>query len=120
MALADQTITIGGSAIALPRTGSSLTSGIFQSSDGLVKETVSHNVNGKRTRSLFRVDHRKVAADPFLTSVNAEYSMACYLVCDSPAIGYTVADKKAVIDAMLVQLNATSGALITKLLGLES
>lgn len=120
MALADQSVTISGSAIALPRVGSNLTSGVFQSSDGLVKEVFSHSRSGKRNRRLVRLDHRKVAADPFLTSVNAEYNMACYVVFDVPSIGYTVAEQKAVWDGFAAQLAASSGALVTKVLGSES
>lgn len=120
MALTDQSVTISGNAIALPRVGSNLTSGVFQSSDGLVKEVVSHSVNGKRNRRLVRIDHRKVAADPFLTGVNTEYNMACYVVFDVPRVGYTVAEQKAVVDGFISQLNASSGALITKVLGSES
>jgi hypothetical protein len=120
MALADQSVTINAVAIPLPRIGSGLTSGIFQSSDGLVKETFSHTFSGKRNRRLARIDHRKVAADPFVTTANAEYKMAAYLVVDVPTIGYTVVEQKQVIDGFITQLNASSGALITKLLGSES
>jgi hypothetical protein len=120
MALADQSVTINAVAVSLPRIGSGLTSGVFQSSDGLVKETVSHSFSGKRNRRLIRIDHRKVAPDPFISTVNAEYKMAAYLVMDVPTIGYTVVEQKQVVDGFIAQLNATSGALITKLLGSES
>lgn len=120
MALADQTVTINAVAISLPRTGSGLTSGVFQSSDGLVKETFSHSVTGKRNRRLARIDHRKVAADPFNSAINAEYSMSCYIVFDVPSVGYSVTEQKQVVDGFITQLNASSGALITKILGSES
>jgi len=118
--LADQTVTISGTAVSLPKTGQSSSSGIFRSPDGLVKETVSHQETGKRNRRLARIDHRKVAADPLMAGVNTEYSMACYVVFDVPLYGYTVAEQKAVVDGFIAQLNATSGALITKILGGES
>lgn len=120
MALADpQSLTIAGTAHALPRTSMSVNAGIFTSADGLVKETVSHQLGGKRTRHLIRVDHRKVAADPFIGSVNAEYGMSAYLVVDVPAVGYTIAQQKEVVDAFMAQLAASSGALVTRVLGGE-
>jgi len=118
--LADQSVIISGTTISLPKLGQSLSSGEFKSPDGLVKETVSHQATGKRNRRLVRIDHRKVAADPFLAGTNAEYSMSCYVVFDVPNYGYTVAEQKAVVDGFITQLNATSGALITKILGGES
>jgi hypothetical protein len=119
MALADQTVTINSVAIALPRTGSTLTSGQFQSGDGLVSEVVSHQ-NGKRNRHMLRINHNKVAADPFQSSINAKYSMSAYIVFDVPPVGYTVAEQKQVVDGFLSQITASSGALITKILGNEN
>lgn len=120
MALADpQSITINSIAVSLPRTSNGVNSGAFASNDGLVKETISHQY-GKRNRHLFRVDHSKVAPDPFVPSQNAKYSMSCYIVCDTPTTGYTVAEQKQVIDGLIAQLSATSGALLTKILGGEN
>lgn len=120
MALADQTVTINSVAVSLPRTGSTLTSGEFTSGDGLVKEIVSHQKNAKRSRHLFRIEHSKVAADPFQSTINAKYSMSAYVVFDVPPVGYTVAEAKQVIDGFFAQMNASSGALITKVLGNEN
>lgn len=120
MALADpQSITINAVPYTLARTGSGPSSGAFASNDGLVKESVSHQ-NGKRIRHLFRVDHSKVAADPFLSNTNAPYSMSTYIVFDVPVTGYTVAEQKQVVDGFIAQLSASSGALITKVLGGEN
>lgn len=117
--LADQSITIDGVTVSLPRTSSALDLGVFSSNDGLIKEKVSHTA-GKRVRHLFRLDHNKVAPDPFQTAVNAKYGMSAYLVIDVPPVGYTVADQKKVVDGLLAQITASSGALITKILGGES
>lgn len=120
MALADpQTITINAVPFTLARTGSGPSSGSFSSNDGLVQESVSHQ-NGKRIRHLFRVDHSKTAADPFVSGNFNRYSMSCYLVVDVPPTGYTVAEQKQVIDGYIAQLSASSGALITKVLGGEN
>jgi hypothetical protein len=121
MALSDpQSVTINAVAISLPRTSSAVNSGTFTSNDGAVKETISHQY-GKRTRRLMRIDHSKLSADPVTPSQNVKNSMSFYVVADMPANGgYTVVEAKQVIDGFIAQLNASSGALITKLLGGEN
>jgi hypothetical protein len=66
------------------------------------------------------VTHSKVAPDPLFPAQNTPYSMSTTLVVDVPPVGYTVAEAKAVVDGLIAQLNASSGALITKLLGGEN
>ena len=120
MALSDpQSVTINAVAISLPRVSNGVNEGRFSSNDSLVSETVSHQY-GKRNRHLFRIDHNKVAADPFQTGINNKYSMSAYVVFDVPPVGYTVAEAKLVIDGFIAQLTASSGALITKVLGGEN
>jgi hypothetical protein len=46
--------------------------------------------------------------------------MSFYIVADVPNTGYTVAEQKAVIDGFLANLQAISGANLTKLLGGEN
>lgn len=120
MALSDpQSVTINAVAISLPRTGSNGNASTYGSNDGLVQESVSHRL-GRRNRRVVRIDHSKVAADPFVSGNNVKYSMACYVVFDVPPVGYTVTEQKQVVDGFLAQLNASSGALITKILGGEN
>lgn len=120
MALSDpQSITINAVPFTLARTSSSVNAGVFTSNDGVVKETISHQY-GKRTRHLLRVDHSKIAADPLISAQNIKHSMSFYIVADVPVTGYTVAEAKQVIDGFITQLNASSGALITKVLGGEN
>lgn len=114
-----QSVTISGTAHSLPRVSSGVDSGKFATSDGAITESVSHQY-GRRTRRTFRIDHSKYAPDPLFPSQNVPYSMSFYVVVDAPKVGYTVAEQKAVVDGFITQLNATSGALITKLLGGES
>jgi len=114
-----QSVTINSVAVALPRTGQSLNSGAFGSNDGLVKETVSHQI-GKRNRHLIRIDHSKIAADPFQSGLNQKYSMSAYLVVDVPPVGYTVAEQKQVVDGFISQLTAATGKVITQVLGNEN
>jgi hypothetical protein len=120
MALTDpQSVTINAVAISLPRTSSEANKGIYTSNDGLVREIVSHTY-GKRNRHTFRVEHSKVAPDPLISSTNVKYSMTFYVTVDVPVTGYTVTEQKQVIDGALAQLQASSGALITKVLGGEN
>jgi hypothetical protein len=120
MAFADpQSVTINAVANSLPRTSNGQDSGVFTKDDGTVKLTVSHSY-GKRTRRMLRVDHRKVAADPFTTGLNVEYGMAVYIVVDAPKVGYTVAEQKQLVDAVTAYLTASSGARATQLLGGEN
>jgi len=115
-----QSVTIApASAASLPRTGNGPRSGDFSSADGNILFSVAHTV-GKRARRTARIQHRKVAPDPLFLAQNTPYSMSFYIVADVPLVGYTVAEQKAVIDGFLANLQATSGANITKLLGGEN
>lgn len=118
--LADpQSITISGATTSLPRTSSGMNSGVFTASDGTIVEDISHSY-GKRTRRMIGVRVNKVAPDPLISAQNIKYSARVYLVVDEPVTGFTVVEKKAIIDGFFAQLNATSGALITKFVGGES
>lgn len=120
MAFADpQSVTIAGVATSLPRTGSSDGAGKFSSNDGNVGLIVSSST-GRRNRRTIRLDHQKVAADPFTTGLNTKYTMSCYIVVDVPPVGYTVAQQKEIVDALTAYLTASSGAKVTQLLGGEN
>jgi hypothetical protein len=41
-------------------------------------------------------------------------------VFDVPGTGYTIAEQKAIVDGFVAALSASSGALITKILGAEN
>lgn len=120
MAFSDpQSVTISGNAISLPRTSSGRNESEYTSADGLVILKAS-STYGKRNRQVIRIDHSKLTADPFIPTQNVKVSMSAYLVADKPPAGYTNVEVKAVIDGFIAALNASSGALITKLLGGES
>jgi hypothetical protein len=114
-----QSVTINSVAISLPRTSAGVATGAFQAADGTVLETVAH-AYGKRARRTWRIQHSKVVPDPLVPAQNTPYSMTFYVVADVPLVGYSVAEQKQVIDGFITQLNASSGALITKFLGGES
>jgi len=114
-----QSVTISGTAHSLPRITSGVNSGAFQKDDASVKMSVSSQY-GKRNRRVIRLDHSKYAADPLFPTQNTPYSAAVYVVFDVPKVGYTVAEQKAIWDGFVANLQATSGANITKLLGGEN
>jgi len=114
-----QSVTINAIAIPLPRVGTGANSSNYQSADGNVKFTVSHQY-GKRNRRLVRIDHQKVAADPLAADRNLRYSMVCHVVIDTPPVGYSATEAKQVVDGLLAYLTASSGAQVTKVLGGES
>lgn len=120
MSFADpQSVTINAVANSLPRVSSGVNSGAFLKDDGNVKLEVSHTY-GKRTRRQLKLTHRKVAADPLLSGANVQYSMSTYIVVDTPVVGYTVAEAKQVVDALVAYLTASTGAKVTQLLGGEN
>lgn len=120
MAFTDpQSVTIGGVAHSLPRVSSGVNQGSFTTNDGLVKLTVSSQY-GKRTRRTLRLEHSKIAPDPLISSQNVKFSMSTYIVTDTPVTGYSVSEAKAVVDALVAYLAASTGARITQLLGGEN
>lgn len=120
MAFADpQSVTVSGTAITLPRISSATNAGSFQSNDGNTRLSVS-STYGTRNRRVIRLDSTKVAADPLVSGANNYYSMSTYLVVDTPKVGYTVTEAKAVVDALVAYLSASTGAKVTQLLGGEN
>lgn len=118
--LADpHSITISGVTTPLPRTASGVNNGKFTSSDGTISVSAAHTY-GRRTRRNYRVDFSKIAPDPLISDRNIVHSMSTYIVVDVPVTGFTVAEAKAVVDGFITTLTASSGSLITKLLGGES
>jgi hypothetical protein len=101
-----------------PRTGSGIDQGQFRSADQTHALKVQHQY-GKRTRRTIRFDHNKIAADP-LTAENTRYSMSAYLVVDMPTVGYSVAEAKVVVDALVAYLTASTGLKVSMLLGGEN
>lgn len=120
MAYADpQSVTVGGTAVSLPRTASGVNTGGFSAADANTKLTVSHQY-GKRTRRQVRLDLKKIAPDPLISSTNILYSMSAYLVVDTPVTGYTNAEVVNAIKALTDWLTASTNANATKLVGGEN
>jgi len=120
MAFSDpQSITISGTTTPLPRTSSGDNEGAFQSADGLIRLSASHNY-GKRTRRVLRLDHGKITSDPFIPANNTKVSMSNYIVFDLPVAGYTNTEALAVYTGFKGLFTASTDALISKVLGGES
>lgn len=124
MSMTDPTVvTISAVPITCPRISVGDDRSEYQSGDGLVTLTFSSLYDqgrGDRTKRMARVDVRKIAADPMKPVENVEVSMAFYIAYDLPPAGYTAVEAKAISDGFLTTLQASSGAMITKLLGGES
>lgn len=114
-----QSVTISGTAHSLPRVSVGPGQSSYSKDDATVQMQVSSSY-GKRNRRTARIVHTKNAPDPLFPAQNIPYSMSFYIVADVPKTGYTVAEQKAIIDGFLANLQATSGANITKLLGGEN
>lgn len=120
MSFADpQSVTINSVANSLPRTSVGVNTSSYTKDDGTIKLSASHQY-GKRTRRTLRLDHSKIAPDPFVSSQNVSRGMSVYTVIDMPTDGYTNAEAKLVIDGYTAKLTASSGAIITSLLGGEN
>jgi len=116
-------ITISAVPITLPRISVGDDRSEYQSGDGLTSATFSHLYDqgrGDRVRRMARIDTRKIAADWAKPAENVQVSMATYVVFDLPPAGYSATEAKAVWDGFNTALQASSGAMITKLLGGES
>lgn len=119
MALADpQAITISGSAKSLKRTGIGTNSGSFSTADGEVVLKITRQ-DGRRRRQTARMEHSKIIPDVYQNDRNVPVGLSIYTVMDTPAVGYTVAEAKAAVDGYIAWLSASSGAIITQLLGGE-
>jgi hypothetical protein len=120
MSYADpQSVTISGSANSLPRVSSGDKNGAFQKEDATVRLSIAHSKSGSKSRRLARLDHSKIATDPFVAGNSITVGMGCYLVVETPPQGYTPAEAKAVVDGFVAWLSASTGANVTRLLGGE-
>lgn len=116
MTLVDpQSVTISGSALALPRTSTGANSSIYSEASGTGILKISHSY-GKRNRRNVRFEHSKIAADP-LTAANARFGMTASLTIDVPTTGYSLTEQAAVVKGYLASL---TDAQVLKILGGEN
>jgi len=120
MALADpQSLTINTVATSFPRTSQGNGSGSFRTADGVYQVDVNH-IYGKRNRTQFRLTQTKTASDVLVPATNVIASASVIVTVDAPKFGFTNTELKYLADATSAFLAASSGAVVTKLLGGES
>lgn len=120
MSLEDpQTLTVGLDTVTLPRVSSGLDNGIFRSEDGANEIRVNHSY-GKRVRSAVRLTHNLVDVDPLNPALNVPLSISVTLVVDAPKVGFAVASKRAVVEALLNLLSDNTFEVTTQVLGGQS
>lgn len=114
MAFADpQTVTIATVAQTLNLIEIDKTKSVYVTADGIYKFTISHQLSGKRTRHLVRIDKVAVAADP-LSAINSSVNLGMYLVIDEPPFGFTDAQIWDVVAGFIAWL---TNANVLKVLG---
>jgi len=117
MAFADpQSITIATVAHSLPRVSVIANGSTYQEADGS-HQLVAGSQYGKRTRRTVRLNVNKIAADPFTSGLNVSYNMSCYLVVDVPIVGFSQTEQFDNVVGLTSYLDASSGAIISELLG---
>lgn len=112
-----QSVTISGSAKTLNRTASTETGGKFATADRAYQLSVLHSY-GRRFRHTFRFQSDSLVANPLVSGQNINQSMTVSITVDTPP-GYDTATAKAVVDGVLANLSASTGANVTKLVGGE-
>lgn len=113
-----QTITTDGAFNNLPRVSSQGRASTYESADGGLTLSIAHT-NGKRTRSVVRLDRKKVASDPLNPSTNRPYSFSTYLVVDCPVnVGFTDDELQSNIEALVAKISEEG--FLAKFLGQES
>lgn len=113
-----QTVTVSGSAKTLNRTSTTDGGAKYATSDRTYQMSITHTY-GRRHRHTLRLQVDTLTASPLISGQNVTQSMTAYLTVDVPP-GYDTATAKAVLDGLLANLTATSGANLTKLVGGES
>jgi hypothetical protein len=113
-----QSVTVAGSAKTLPRVSMGELTGQFRSSDGAYNLTVKHN-QGRKDRSVVRLDSKKLGANPLDPTKNLPYTASVYTVVEAPAggQGYTSTEVEDLVKAHAAYLTAAN---ITKIVGKES
>jgi len=124
MAIADPVaITVNSIAVSLPKTGTTEHGGVYTKDDGTISVKVNHipaKTSQGVTKRTLGLTVTKTAADPLNASLNVQKSYSFYLNAQEPAVGFSIAEKKDISQALMTWANATSGANLVKWLGGES
>jgi hypothetical protein len=113
-----QSITVGGTTIALPKTGSDKASADYQSADLTSQLRVNQTINSTTRNTVVSFKTNKIAADP-ITAINSRKSSIWTISNRAPIDGFTIAELKDELVGLANLLTASSGALAAKILAGE-
>jgi hypothetical protein len=124
MALSDPiSITVGGGAKSFAKivNGDRNSTYAFDVSETDKYRLLVSHVEGKRRRSVVRVDHSEIISDVFTNNNSSNLqSGSLYLVVDRPIYGFADAEYSDLYTGLTGALEASSSALLTKFLRGES
>lgn len=113
-----QSITVGGGAKSLPRTGVGSGSADYTTADGNYRLRVMQSSNSKTRRTAISLQINKIAADP-LTAVNQRVTAQVSVAFIAPIDGFTIAELVDAFTGVSGMLNASSSAKLVQILGGE-
>jgi hypothetical protein len=122
MAFTDpQSVTIGTTpgAVSLVRVNSGSETGKFTNYDAKTNLKVG-STYGRRIRREARLDYSKVTADALVASTNVLVGSSVYVVLDVPQSGFSAAEQKDQVLALVTWLTASSNANLIKLIAGEN
>lgn len=123
MALSDGfTITINGTGYTFYRIPGKSGAGEYRTNDGLYTLTVSHQ-EGKRRRTVVRLDKSEVIADPYATGRNVPIVTSQYHVFDTDSLvinGTGGTDQKNAFIGLSTWLQASTNAALIKIIAGEA
>lgn len=118
MLLDPQAVTVGGTAISLPRTGIDRTSGDFTSADGNSQLRVAQTISSTVRSTSISLKTNKIAADP-VSAVNSRKSSIWTITNRAPLDGFTAIELRDQLIGLANALTASTGALTSKALAGE-
>jgi len=106
-----QSVTYNSVAFSCPRVGNDGSSAVYRSADGDFQiRTARTQSKSGRVRSVVSIQRRKVAADPFNTTVSGEYTTTISFTMNEPVVGFTSAERTLFVDTVLDYLRASTDA----------
>jgi hypothetical protein len=103
----------------LPRVSTGENSAVYTEADNNYSLSVSHQY-GKRTSRAMRLRNRKIAADPFTTGVQKEYTQTVSVVVNTDPLGFSLAEVVGDLIALADYLKLNTNATATKFSAGES
>lgn len=110
-----QAVTIGGTAISLPRVLTGTTLGRFISADAANELTIDPRGTAKRRRNVARLYSKRNAVDPQVPSVTVPVQSMVSITIDRPNAGVADADIEKDLLGLIAWLTANTNANLKKL-----